>query len=100
VVARLYFTGYGLQDVHMSLLTGPALVCAAVALNIPFGAYLPIPFIFLLRISAGYGYSFIPWLFVGAVSGQIAGARLWSWRGERRAGPATLSDADTSEAAD
>jgi hypothetical protein len=116
VVARLYFTGYGLQDVHMSLLTGPALVCAAVALNLPFGAYratvtrfsvrwflaihLPIPFIFLLRISAGYGYSFIPWLFVGAVSGQIAGARLWSWRGERRAGPATLSDADTSEAAD
>ena len=73
----------------MTLLIGPALVCAAVALNIPFGAYratvatfsvrwflaihLPIPFIFLLRVGAGYGYSFIPWLFAGAVGGQLAG---------------------------
>jgi len=100
----------------MTLLTGPALVCAAVALNIPFGAYratvatfsvrwflaihLPIPFIFLLRIGAGYGYSFIPWLFVGAVSGQLAGARLWRWRSKRRADPTPLSNADASEAAD
>ncbi len=100
----------------MTLLTGPALVCAAVALNIPFGAYratvatfsvrwflaihLPIPFIFLLRIGAGYGYSFIPWLFVGAVGGQLAGARLWRWRSERRARSTPLSNADASEAAD
>lgn len=100
----------------MTLLIGPALVCAAVALNIPFGAYratvatfsvrwflaihLPIPFIFLLRVSAGYGYSFIPWLFAGAVGGQLAGARLWRWRSERRAGSIPLSKADASEAAD
>lgn len=100
----------------MTLLTGPALVCAALALNIPFGAYratvatfsvrwflaihLPIPFIFLLRIGAGYGYSFIPWLFVGAVCGQIAGARLWARRITRRTDLTPLADADASEPAD
>ena len=40
--------------------------------------HVPIPAIFLLRTSAGYSYWFIPWLFVGAVSGQILGARLFS----------------------
>jgi hypothetical protein len=68
------------------------LACATVALNLPFGAYrgttrrfswrwflaihLPIPFIFLMRRAAGYGYSFIPVLLAAAVAGQILGARL------------------------
>lgn len=87
---------------------GIALVAAALALNLPFGAYratvrrlspkwflaihLPIPFIFILRVSAGYGYSFIPWLVVGAVAGQLAGARLWREYRRRRAS-ATLPPA-------
>jgi hypothetical protein len=92
-------------------------VYAAVTLNVPFGAYratvatfsarwflaihLPIPFILVLRIGAGYGYGFIPWLLVGAVSGQLAGARLWVWwRTTRRTDPTPLSSADASEAAD
>ena len=72
---------------------GPELVAAALALNSPsapiastvrrlspkwfLAIHLPIPLIFVLRVSAGYGYSFIPWLFVGAVGGQLVGARLW-----------------------
>jgi hypothetical protein len=81
--------------------TGLELVAAALALNLPFGAYrattrrlspkwflaihLPIPFIFVLRVGAHYGYAFIPWLVLGALAGQIAGARLWAWHRQRRA---------------
>jgi hypothetical protein len=80
---------------------GPELVAAALALNSPFGAYratvrrlswkwflaihLPIPFIFVLRISAHYTYSFIPWLAVGAIAGQLSGAIVWRRFRRRRA---------------
>ena len=79
---------------------GVGLVVATFALNLPFGAYrvtvrklslkwllaihLPIPFIFLLRLSAGYSPWFIPWLVVGAGGGQIIGGCVWNWRRRRR----------------
>lgn len=68
------------------------LTLAALLLNLPFGylrvrtkkfsvmwflyIHLPIPFIFLLRTVAGFGYKFIPILVVGAVLGQLLGGRL------------------------
>ena len=80
--------------------TAYELVLAAFAVNLPFGAYrspvrrlswrwflaihLPIPAIFLLRISAGYSYWFIPYLFVGAVAGQLIGGRLFALLRTRR----------------
>ena len=80
--------------------TAYELVLAAFGANLPFGAYrstvrrlgwrwylaihVPIPAIFLLRTGAGYSYWFIPWLFVGAVSGQLLGAWLLrTWRARR-----------------
>jgi hypothetical protein len=80
--------------------TAYELVLAAFGANLPFGAYrstvrrlgwrwflaihVPIPAIFLLRTGAGYSYWFIPWLFLGAVSGQLLGARLLrAWRTRR-----------------
>ena len=68
------------------------LTLAALVLNLPFGylrvktkkfsvmwflyIHLPIPFIFVLRTMAGFGYKFIPILVVGAVLGQLLGGRL------------------------
>ncbi|MBI5587685.1 MAG: hypothetical protein HY889_04880 [Deltaproteobacteria bacterium] len=68
------------------------LTLAALVLNLPFGylrvktkkfsvmwflyIHLPIPFIFVLRTMAGFGYKFIPVLVVGAVLGQFIGGRL------------------------
>ena len=68
------------------------LTLAALVLNLPFGylrvktkkfsvmwflyIHLPIPFIFVLRTMAGFGYKFIPVLVVGAVLGQLLGGRL------------------------
>jgi hypothetical protein len=82
--------------------TAYELVLAAFGANLPFGAYrstvrrlgwrwflaihVPIPAIFLLRTGAGYSYWFIPWLFLGAVGGQLLGARiLRMWRARRKA---------------
>jgi hypothetical protein len=81
--------------------TAYELVAATFALNLPFGAYrttvrrlswqwflaihLPIPAIFLLRTAAGYSYLFIPWLFLAAVAGQLAGGRAMQWWRTRRA---------------
>jgi hypothetical protein len=80
-----------------------ALVLAAVAANTPFGMWraaqrrysakwflaihLPIPLIFVLRVSAGYSYTFIPWLFLGAVTGQILGGRIYELVRQRRLAP-------------
>jgi hypothetical protein len=80
--------------------TAYELVLAAFGANLPFGAYrstvrrlgwrwflaihVPIPAIFLLRTGAGYSYWFIPWLALGAISGQLLGARLLGmWRARR-----------------
>ncbi len=65
---------------------------AALILNLPFGylraptrkfsflwflyIHLPIPFIFVLRRSVGVGYQAIPLLFIGAIAGQVIGARI------------------------
>lgn len=84
---------------------GVGLVLATAALNLPFGAYrmtarkfslkwflaihLPIPFIFLLRTAIGYSPWFIPWLVIGAGSGQIIGGRVFSWYRRRRMDTAT-----------
>jgi hypothetical protein len=69
------------------------LALVAVALNVPFGAYrvttrrlsarwflavhLPIPFLLLLRVSAGYSYRIIPLLAVASVLGQLLGS--WAY---------------------
>ncbi|OGQ57118.1 MAG: hypothetical protein A3J24_07520 [Deltaproteobacteria bacterium RIFCSPLOWO2_02_FULL_53_8] len=68
------------------------LVAAAVILNLPFGYFraptkkfsfkwflyihLPIPFIYLLRTLAQMSYRVIPLLVLGAIIGQVIGARL------------------------
>jgi hypothetical protein len=86
-----------------------ALVLAAVAANAPFGMWraaqrrfsakwllaihLPIPLIFVLRVSAGYSYTFIPWLFLGAVAGQIIGGRAYELVRQRRLAPEPASPA-------
>ncbi len=63
----------------------------ALVLNLPFGylrggtkkfsimwflyIHLPIPAIFLLRTSAGVGFSAVPIIIIGAIAGQIIGSR-------------------------
>ena len=72
------------------------IVIAAFILNVPFGylrgkekkfsfkwflyIHLPIPFIFLLRRYAGVTFHYIPIIIMGAVIGQIVGARLFTSR--------------------
>lgn len=64
----------------------------AFVVNLPFGfmrvktkkfsiqwflyIHLPIPLIFVLRTYAGFGYSVVPIIIVGAVLGQFIGGRL------------------------
>ena len=90
------------------------LVSAAFALNLPFGAWrartaplsrrwflavhLPIPVIFLLRISAGYSYGFIPWLFLGAIGGQYLGGKALQWCRAQRTEAASGRTPATPEA--
>ena len=68
-----------------------ALIIAAFVLNLPFGYFrgntkkfsfkwflyihLPIPFIFVLRTLAGFGFNIVPLMIAGAVAGQVIGAR-------------------------
>lgn len=86
-----------------------ALVAATVAANAPFGMWrvtqrrfsakwflaihLPIPLIFVLRVSAGYSYTFIPWLLLGAVAGQLLGARAYVLLRQRRLAAEPVSPA-------
>ncbi len=77
------------------------LVALATALNLPFGAWrlttqrfsplwflaihVPVPLLIVARLAVGYGYAVVPFLLVGAVAGQLAGARLYgAWRDRRR----------------
>jgi len=73
-----------------------ALIIAAFLLNLPFGYFrgntkkfsfqwflyihLPIPFIFVLRTMAGFGFKIVPFMIAGAVAGQILGARYYRAR--------------------
>jgi len=68
------------------------LVAAVFVLTLPFGAWrattrryslwwflaihVPIPFIFLLRVEAGYSYTFIPFTVTACVAGQLVGGSL------------------------
>jgi len=72
-----------------------ALVAAVFAITLPFGVWrvttrryslrwflaihAPIPFIFLLRIEAGYSWAFIPFTVTACVAGQLLGG----WLGTR-----------------
>lgn len=72
------------------------IVIIAFILNVPFGylrgkekkfslkwflyIHLPIPFIFLLRRYTGVTFHYIPIIVMGAVLGQIVGARLFTSR--------------------
>lgn len=76
------------NDVLLVLL----LIFAAFLLNLPFGylrhrskklslkwflyIHLPIPFIYVLRTIAGFGYQIIPIIAVGAIIGQLVGGRI------------------------
>ena len=77
-----------------------AAVLLAIAINLPFGAYrvtvrrfswrwllaihLPIPFVILMRLSFGLGWSFVPFMLAGAVTGQLLGSWLLGlWRARR-----------------
>jgi hypothetical protein len=42
--------------------------------------HLPIPFIVLLRVKAGFGWQFIPLTLGGSVAGQIIGGIISRWR--------------------
>ncbi|HXI09301.1 MAG TPA: hypothetical protein VNK06_00745 [Thermodesulfobacteriota bacterium] len=80
------------MSIGYTILALVLLTLAALVLNLPFGylrvkakkfsvmwflyIHLPIPFIFVLRTMAGFGYKFIPILVVGAVLGQLLGGRL------------------------
>lgn len=80
------------MSIEYTILALVLLTLAALVLNLPFGylrvkvkkfsvmwflyIHLPIPFIFVLRTMAGFGYKFIPILVVGAVLGQLLGGRL------------------------
>jgi len=80
------------MSIGHTILALALLTLAALVLNLPFGylrvktkkfsvmwflyIHLPIPFIFVLRTMAGFGYKFIPILVVGAVLGQLLGGRL------------------------
>lgn len=76
-------------------------IFAAVALNTPFGAWrattrkfslrwflavhLPIPFVFVIRRAAGFGWDYVPVMLVCCVSGQLLGSWLYHrFRGIRR----------------
>lgn len=68
------------------------LVLLVFLLNLPFGYYrvttrkfsikwflsihIPIPFIFVLRVISGFGYSVIPILILFDILGQIGGGKL------------------------
>lgn len=68
------------------------LTIAALVLNLPFGymrvktrkfspmwfiyIHLPIPFIFVLRTLAGFGYHVIPIIAAGAILGQLLGGKM------------------------
>lgn len=81
-----------------SIITVLLLVIAAFILNLPFGYFraptkkfsfkwflyihLPIPFIYLLRTYADMSYRVIPLLVIGAIAGQVFGARFYTKRGK------------------
>ena len=90
-------------------------IVAAIALNLPFGAWrtttrklswqwflsihLPIPFIFVMRRAAGFGWDYVPVMIACAVTGQLLGgwlfARLRPDRVYRR--PASESTVDAAD---
>ncbi|GMR05347.1 MAG: hypothetical protein BMS9Abin24_154 [Thermodesulfobacteriota bacterium] len=80
-----------MNTITYTLMIIAALILAAIVLNLPFGYFrvntkkfsiqwflyihLPIPFIFILRTLAGYGFKIVPLMIAGAVAGQIIGGR-------------------------
>lgn len=93
---------------HLEL--APILIVAAIALNLPFGAYratvkrlswrwfaaihVPIPFIFLIRIESGFTVWFIPFMLAGTIAGQLLGSWLLSLRRARRPVVEPITPAD------
>ena len=79
------------------------------AINLPFGAYratvrrlswqwflaihLPIPFIFVMRVSMGFSAWFIPFMLAAAVTGQLLGSWFYNLRRSRR----TLAKAQATD---
>jgi hypothetical protein len=77
----------------MTALTVSGVALAAIALNLPFGAWrttvqryswrwflaihLPIPFIFLMRRASGLSWHWVPLMFACALVGQLAGSWLY-----------------------
>jgi hypothetical protein len=82
-----------------------ALIVAAIAVNLPFGAWrvtvprfslrwflavhLPIPVVFILRTAFGFSAWYIPVMLACAVTGQLLGSWLYhSWRSRHAVAPA------------
>ncbi len=69
-------------------------ICVAVGINLPFGAWrtttrkfsvlwflsihLPIPAIFVIRRAAGFGWDYVPVMVACAATGQLAGGWLFT----------------------
>jgi hypothetical protein len=50
----------------------------------PLAIHLPVPFVFLIRLSFGLGWWLVPFMLGGAVAGQLLGSRLFGlWRSRR-----------------
>ncbi len=91
-----------------------ALIAAVFAITLPFGVWrittrryslwwflsihVPIPFIFLLRMAAGYSYTFIPFTVSACVAGQLVGGRLGARLLRHRRGGSAQRDETQAEA--
>ena len=92
-----------------------ALIAAVFAITLPFGVWrartqryslawflaihVPIPFIFLLRVAAGYSYTFIPFTLSACVAGQLVGGRLGARLLQRRGDDGPQREAKRAKAA-
>jgi hypothetical protein len=88
-------------------------ICAAVAINTPFGAWrattrkfswqwfvaihAPIPFVFIVRRTAGFGWDYVPVMLACCVTGQFLGSWLYH-RVQRRRHPAAEDSTEPAAA--
>jgi hypothetical protein len=90
------------------------LLAGVFAITLPFGMWrattrrlslwwflaihVPIPFIFLARIEAGYPYTFIPFTVSACLAGQLVGGKIGSLLLQRRTSGRDLTTPETAVA--